>query len=436
MNGRPDWLELDRRHVWHPYTQMLTAPEPLPVVRGRGAWLELADGRRILDGISSWWVTLHGHGHPQLVAAIQAQVAELEQVIYAGFAHEPGARLAAALVAKAPEGLSRVFFSDDGSTAVEVALKLAIQYWRQQGEPQRSLFAALENAYHGDTFGAMAAGGQDLFHGVFGPLLFEIRRLPVPDTESEVPLSLRAWDELLEREGPRLAALLVEPIVQGAGGMRIHPASFLRGLWERARAAGVLFLADEVFTGFGRTGRLWAVEHAGVAPDLICLSKGLTGGFLPLGATLATEKIFQAFLSEDRRRTFFHGHSYTANPLACAVARASLELLEQERSLARVASLERLFASRLERLRNHPYVGAVRGIGSLAVVELRGSRAGYLDERGSTLSRRLLERGLLLRPLGSVVYLLPPYCVTDEECHWAFDQLEQELDRLEPPGRA
>jgi adenosylmethionine-8-amino-7-oxononanoate aminotransferase len=430
----PDWVALDRAHVWHPYTQMLTAPPPLPVVAAQGAWLELADGRRLLDGISSWWVTLHGHRHPRLVEALCRQAERLEQVIFAGFCHEPASRLAAELSRRAPASLPRVFFSDDGSTAVEVALKLAVQYWRHMGKPRRTLFAALEGAYHGDTFGAMAAGGQDLFHGAFGPLLFEVVRLPVPRCEAEVEAALATFEHQLEKHGERLAALIVEPILQGAGGMRIHPPAYLRGLWERCRDSGVLFIADEVFTGFGRTGKLWACEHASVEPDLLCLSKGLTGGFLPLGVTLTSEPIFRAFLSEDRSRTFFHGHSFTANPLACAVALESLQLLEETRALERVKALERLFQARLERLKPQPAVGDVRGIGGVAVIELERSEAGYLDERGRHLAARLLEKGLLLRPLGSVVYFLPPYCVTDAECHWVFDLLEEELDHLAAAG--
>ncbi len=430
----PDWVSLDRAHVWHPYTQMQTAPPPLPVVTAEGAWLELADGRRLLDGISSWWVTLHGHRQPQLVEALQRQAACLEQVIFAGFCHEPAARLAAELARRAPGKLPWVFYSDDGSTAVEVALKLVVQYWRHVGAPERTRFVALEGAYHGDTFGAMAAGGQDLFHGAFGPLLFEVVRLPVPRREEEVAKALSVFDEQLDRHGNRLAALVVEPILQGAGGMRIHPPSYLRGLWQRCQQAGLLFIADEVFTGFGRTGAFWACDHAHVEPDLLCLSKGLTGGFLPLGATLASDRIFKAFLSEDRSRTFFHGHSYTANPLACAVALASLKLFEDNRSLERVRQLERLFQGRLDRLQGHPMVGQVRGIGGLAVVELVRAEAGYLDERGPRLAARLLEQGLLLRPLGSVVYFLPPYCVTDSECHWVFDLLEHELDCLARAG--
>ncbi len=427
----PEWLALDRAHVWHPYTQMQTAPSPLPVVRAEGVWLELADGRRILDGISSWWVNLFGHNHPRLNAALTAQAAELEQVIFAGFTHEPAARLAAELVALAPPGLTRVFFSDDGSTAVEVAMKMAIQQWRQRGEGRRRLFVALEHAYHGDTFGAMAAGGDAVFHGVFADLLCDVLRAPVPASEREVPGALAALEALLDRAGDEVAAVIVEPIVQAAGGMRIHPASFLRGVRAATRERGLPLVADEIFTGFGRTGRMFACEHAGVAPDLLCLSKGLTGGYMPLAATLASEEIYAAFLSEERGRAFFHGHSYTANALACAVARASLALFAESNCLGRIAELARLFARRLELISALPGVARVRGIGALAVVELEapaGERVtGYLDARGPRLAQEFLDRGVLLRPLGNVIYFLPPYAITDDECHRVFDILEDTL---------
>lgn len=427
----PEWLALDRAHVWHPYTQMRPAPAPLPVVRAEGVWLELADGRRILDGISSGWVNLFGHNHPRLNAALAAQAADLEQVIFAGFTHEPAARLAAELVALAPPGLTRVFFSDDGSTAVEVAMKMAVQQWRQRGEERRRIFVGLEHAYHGDTIGAMAAGGEAAFHAAFAGLLCEVQRASVPASEAEVGGALAALAAVLDRAGSEVAAVIVEPIVQGAGGMRLHPPSFLRGVREATRVRGLPLIADESFTGFGRTGRMFACEHAGVAPDLLCLSKGLTGGYLPLAATLASEEIYAAFLSEERGRAFLHGHSYTASALACAVARASLALFAESQCLGRIAELQRLFARRLAVISALPGVGRVRGLGALAVVELdppTGDReSGYLDPRGPRLAQEFLDRGVLLRPLGNVIYFLPPYVITDDECHRVFDVIEETL---------
>jgi adenosylmethionine---8-amino-7-oxononanoate aminotransferase len=291
------WLEADRRYVWHPYTQMRTAPPPLPVVRGEGAYLVTADGRRILDAISSWWVNVHGHAHPRLNRALAEQAARLEHVIFAGCAHEPAARLAQELVRRVPPGLERVFYSDDGSTAVEVALKMAWQAWRHRGEPQRTVFVALAHAYHGDTFGAMAAGGVGAFHAVFAPLFCDVRRAHAPRCFEEPGVATGApcsqgcagsVEEILEREGDRVAAVIVEPMVQGAGGMLVHPPEFLRAVRAATQRHGVPLIADEVLTGFGRTGRLFACEHAEVAPDLLCVSKALTGGYLPLAATLAT----------------------------------------------------------------------------------------------------------------------------------------------------
>jgi len=316
-----------------------------------------------------------------------------------------------------------------------VAMKMAVQLWQQRGE-RRSLFLALDGAYHGDTFGAMAAGGVTIFHGAFGDLLCEVRRLPVPVSGRTLDECVAALESALATDGGRVAAVIVEPIVQGAGGMRIHSPEFLRALRDATARHGVPLVADEVFTGFGRTGRMFACEHAAVAPDLLCLSKGLTGGVLPLGATLVSEAIYDAFLAEDRARTFFHGHSFTANPIACAVARESLALLDETSALERVASLEALFAARLARLRELPPVADVRGIGGLAVVELAAAQegaTGYLDPRGPRLQRALLERGVLLRPLGDVVYFLPPYCVTDAECHLVFDALEEVVAALDSP---
>jgi adenosylmethionine-8-amino-7-oxononanoate aminotransferase len=425
-----DWVDADRRHVWHPYTQMQTAPPPLPVVRAEGVYLYTADGRRLLDGISSWWVNIHGHNHPRLNRALAAQAERLAQVIFAGLTHEPAARLAAALAERAPGRLPWVFFSDDGSTAVEAALKMAYQHWRHRGEPGRTLFVAFDGAYHGDTFGAMAAGGVAAFHAAFSELFFAVRRARTPHSaaagSTSPPLA-----EVLDREGERVAAVILEPMLQGAGGMLVQPPAFLREVRELTRRHGVPLIADEVLTGFGRTGRLFACEHGPVTPDLLCLSKALTGGYLPLAATLASDEIYGAFLSADRSRTFFHGHSFTGNALACAVALESLALFEEEDRLGRIARLERLFAGRLAALASHPAVAAVRNLGAMAALELApASAGGYLDDLGPLLASRLLERGLLLRPLGNVLYLLPPYVITDAEAAAACDAIAAVLDSL------
>ena len=413
-----DWVKKDQAHVWHPYTQMLTAPPPVPIESAQGVYLYTPDGRRILDGISSWWVNIHGHCHPRLNLALHRQVDKLAQVIFAGFTHEPAAKLAVELVHCTPAKLTRVFFSDDGSTAVEVALKMAYQYWRHRGEPQRNLFIAFEDAYHGDTFGAMAVGNLEVFHSNFSELLFQVRRARTVDQAQEI----------LEKEGNHIAGVIIEPMVQGAGGMIIWPPESLSELRLATERHGVPLIADEVFTGFGRTGKMFACEHGPIEPDILCLSKALTGGYLPLAATLASETIYKAFLSEDRAETFFHGHSFTGNALSCAVALESLVVFEEEKRLERVLQLEELFRERLENLESRPLVKKVRGIGALAVIELEPHReSGYLDERMPDLTERFLNRDILLRPLGNTLYFLPPFVITDEEAHWAFDVIEEVL---------
>lgn len=424
----PEWLALDRAHVWHPHAQ--AAAPPLAVARAEGVWLELADGRKVLDGISSGWINLFGHNHPKLNAALSAQMVELAQVMFSDLAHEPAARLAAELVALAPTGLSRVFYSGDGSTAVEVAMKMAIQLWRQRDDERRRIFVALDHACHGDIFDALAAGGTWVGSGVVGDPAFAVQRAPVPACESEVAAALAALAALLDRVDGEVAGVLVEPIVQGGGGMRIHPPSFLRGLREATRARGLPLIADEGFTGFGRTGRMFACEHAGIAPDLLCLSSSLTGGCLPLAATLATEEIHAAFHSAGRGHSL-GAHSCAANALACSVARAGLAHFTQANCLARVGELQRLFAGRLAVISALPGVARVRGIGALAVVELevraKERESGQLATRVARLVQEFLDRGVLLRPLGNVVYFLPPYAISDDECHRVFDILEETL---------
>jgi len=408
----------DKKVLWHPYTQMRTAPEPLAVTRAEGVWLYAEDERKILDGISSWWVNIHGHSHPKLNAALAAQASELEHVLFAGCTHRPAVELAERLLALLPAGMSRVFYSDNGSTAVEVALKLAIQYWRNLNQPQRQTFVTLHHAYHGDTVGAMSASEDSVFTRAFAPLLFQVERAHA---------RLDDLERALAQLGNTAAAVLIEPMLQGAGGMLMQTPDFLAGVQTLCARHGVLLIADEVLTGFGRTGKMFACEHADVHPDIMCLSKGLTAGYLPMGATVATEKIFDAFLSDDRSKTFFHGHSYTANPLACAVAIASLDLFEEERTLERVARLERQLREGLEPLRRLPHVADVRVIGGVGVVELESPEGGYLDSAGPRLASEFLARGILLRPLGNVVYFMPPYCITEGETAWALEQIASVL---------
>lgn len=423
----------DRAHVWHPYTQMLTQPPLLPIVRGEGVYLYTEDGRKILDGISSWWVNIHGHSHPKLNAALAAQAREIEHVVFAGCTHRPAVELAERLVEVMPTGLRRVFYSDNGSTAVEAAIKMAVQYWRNRGEPQRAGLITLHHAYHGDTVGAMSASEDSVFTRAFTPLLFPVERAYAPYCY-RCPLGLKRascrieclgdLERRLEEQGNRTAAVLVEPMLQGAGGMIVWPAEFLAGVRRLCDQHGVLMIADEVLTGFGRTGRMFACEHAKVTPDIMCLSKALTAGYLPLGVTAATEAIYEAFLSTDRGQAFFHGHSYTANPLACAVAIASLELFHETDVLGRVVRLEEQLRTGLEPLRSLCRVGDVRVIGGVGVVELEGD-SGYLADIGPRLGAAFLERNLLLRPLGNIVYFMPPYAITDSETDWALEQIRE-----------
>jgi adenosylmethionine---8-amino-7-oxononanoate aminotransferase len=431
----------DRAHVWHPYTQMQTAPEPIAVSHGEGVYLYTDDGRRILDGISSWWVNIHGHSHPKLNEALAAQARRLEHVIFAGFTHAPAVELAERLVAAIGPPLTHVFYSDDGSTAVEVALKMAYQYWQLAGQPDRRRFLAITHGYHGDTVGAMSVSDASPFTAPFAPLLFDVERAHSPYC-ARCPLGLSRpscqiaclseLDRLLAQHRDSVAAVIVEPMLQAAGGMIVWPREFLSGVRALCTQHETLLVADEVMTGFGRTGRMFACEHGPIQPDIMCLSKALTAGYLPLGATVCTDTIYEAFLGDDRRKTFFHGHSFTANPLACAVAIASLELFRTEAVLERVRQLEALFRTRLEPLRHLPWVADVRVIGGVGILELdvADGPKGYLAEIGPTLAGQFLDRGLLLRPLGNVVYFMPPYVITDDEANWALDQVTDVLGAL------
>ena len=418
-------------HLWHPTTQVAVAPEPLRVVSARGCLLELDDGRQLIDAISSWWVTLHGHSEPSIAAAIGRQALQLEQVIFANFSHPPAETLATRL--SALTGLERLFFSDNGSTAVEVALKIAWQWWRNQGSERRQLIA-FEGAYHGDTFGAMALGDRSLFTAPYDELLCDVARIPWPhthwgdgDVEQREAAALEQLEQALRTP---TAALIVEPLIQGASGMRLVRPSFLRAVAERVQASGALLIADEVMTGFGRTGALFACQRAGIQPDLMALSKGLTGGFLPMGVTMASERLYQGFISDTPAHTFFHGHSFTANPLGCAAALASLDLLQHNPE--RYQQFEARHRPALEQLSNHPRVKQVRCLGTMAAFELEAGATSYLNPVGRQIQRLCLEQGVFLRPLGNVVYLLPPLSISDsqlERCYAALNTALQQLSQ-------
>ena len=406
--------------IWHPFTQHgLNEPIPL-VTHADGAALFTADGRRIVDAISSWWVTTHGHGQPRIVAAIRAQAERLDQIIFAGWTHEPAEAVARGLLAIMPPALTRVFFSDSGSTSVEVALKMALGYFDARGEARHRILV-LEHSYHGDTIGAMSVGARSVFNRAYAPLLFDVGTIPFPHADCEQ----ETLDALERACAAGAAAFIVEPLVLGAGGMLFYPPAVLRDMRAICARHGVLFIADEVMTGWGRTGTLLACEQADVTPDLLCLSKGLTGGAVPLAVTLASEAIYDAHLSSDRARMFFHSSSYTANPIACAAAAANLAIWREEPVLERVATLADRQVERVARLRG---VRNVRTCGTIAALEL-GAGEGYLADIGPRLLAFFRERNLLLRPLGDTVYVMPPYCIGENDLDAIYEAVGEAAER-------
>lgn len=415
---------MSRSAVWHPFTQHATEPVPPVIARTEGAYVETADGKRILDAISSWWVITHGHRHPKIVKAIRNATETLDQVIFAGLTHEPAEHLAFALVDMAPAGLDWVFYSDSGSTSVEVALKMALGFHRNNGAA-RTRLVVMEHSYHGDTIGTMSVGERGVFNAAYDPLLFEVDTIPFPAPGREQETLDRF--EALTRDG-KAAAVIVEPLVLGAGGMLIYPARVLTELKRIAERSGTLFIADEVMTGWGRTGTMFACEQAGISPDILCTSKGLTGGSMPLAATLATDAIFRAHFSTDRAKTFFHSSSYTANPIACAAALANVEIWRHEPVAERVTALAKMQAEKVARFRNDSRFENVRTAGTIAALDLRVGKAGYLAEVGPKLRAFFLDRGLLVRPLGNVIYVLPPYCVTSGELDRLYDAVDEAAD--------
>jgi adenosylmethionine-8-amino-7-oxononanoate aminotransferase len=422
----------DLRHVWHPCTQMKdheTLPM-IPIRQSRGAWLEDFDGKRYLDAVSSWWVNLFGHANPRIGAAVAAQAGRLEHVIFAGFTHEPGIRLAERLAAIAPPGLTRCFFADNGSAAVEVALKMSFHYWRNNGQSGKTRFLTLENSYHGETLGALAVGDVELYKAIYKPLLMEVLRAPSPDCyhreagESWESHSLRqftAMERLLERHAHELAAVILEPLVQCAGGMRMYHPAYLTRLREACTRHGVHLIADEIAVGFGRTGTLFACEQAGISPDFLCLSKGLTGGFLPLSVVMTGEAVYGAFYDEySKLKAFLHSHSYTGNALACAAALATLDIFEDDRVIERNRAKADHLGRRARALEAHAHVAEVRQCGMIVAAEFVKDKAArepyaWTERRGQIVYRHALSRGVLLRPIGNVVYFMPPYIVDEAE---------------------
>lgn len=437
-SDKDELLRKDRQYVWHPFTQMKDYEQQnhLLIDKAEGVYLYDADGSRYYDTISSWWVNVHGHAHPRIKAALARQMDLMDHIQFSGLTHRNGIELAEKLVEITPAGLSRVFYSDNGSTAVEVALKMSFQYWQQSGRKEKSRFAFMDNSYHGDTIGAVSVGGVPLYHSLFKPLLFSAHRVPSPAVlftadagaadraeaeESGVVKALGAVQALFEAHGDELAAIIVEPLVQAAGGMLVYPPSYLAGLRDLCSRYEVHLIADEVAVGFGRTGRMFACEHAAISPDIMCLSKGLTAGIIPLAATLCTEEIYSAFYDDyDTQKTFFHGHSFTGNPVAAAVALESLRIFAEEQVQERVQETSALLQSELPAFGQLDHVGHLRGLGMIGAFDLLADPSKGVPFDGSLrmgyqVYQEGLKEGLILRPLGDTIYFWLPLCVTPEQ---------------------
>jgi adenosylmethionine---8-amino-7-oxononanoate aminotransferase len=418
---------LDHDHLWHPFTQQRdwVEEDPLMIDRAEGVELIDTDGRRYLDGVSSLWCNVHGHRHPAIDEAVREQLDRVAHSTMLGLSHPGAAELAARLIEVAPPGLSRVFYSDSGSTAVEVALKMAFQYWQHRGgqHVRRASFICLEDAYHGDTIGSVSVGGMELFHSAFGPLLFEAHHAPAGDIE--------AMERLISRREEEVAAVVIEPLVQGAAGMITHPPGYLRALRRLCDRHGLLLICDEVATGFGRTGTMFACEQEGVSPDLLCVAKGLTGGYMPLAATLATERIYEAFLgSYSEFKTFFHGHTYTGNPLACAAALASLEVFRRERTLVRLQPKIRLLSESLAEVEEMNEVSEVRQCGLMVGIDL-GEHDPEL-RLGHRVALEARKRGVIVRPLGDVIILMPPLAISKQDLRRLVDVVAESIGAAYP----
>lgn len=424
--------------MWHPCTQMQDHEwlPLIPIRRGQGVWLEDMDGRRYLDAISSWWTNLFGHANPRINAAVKAQLDRLEHVLLAGFTHEPVVQLSERLVSMAPAGLSRCFYADNGSSAVEVAVKMSFHYWRNAGRPAKRRFVTLGGSYHGETLGALAVGNVDLYKEIYRPLLMDVITVPSPDCygretgETWEAYSRRQFallDATLARHADEVAAVIVEPLVQCAAGMRMYHPVYLSLLREACDRHGVHLILDEIAVGFGRTGTLFACEQAGIAPDFLCLSKGLTGGYLPLSVVLTTQNVYDAFYGEYATlKAFLHSHSYTGNPLACAAALASLDIFATDNVIERNRTLAAHMHARAREVEDHPHVAEVRSMGMITAIELAADKASrtpypWQERRGLKVYRHGLEKGALLRPIGNVVYFMPPYVITPDEIDFLID---------------
>ena len=417
-------VEKDKKYIWHPFTQMKSAEAAIPIVKGEGTLLIDDKGNTYIDAISSWWVNLHGHSHPYIAEKLYAQMQKLEHVIFAGFTHNPAVELCEKLSKHLPSNQAKFFFSGDGSSAVEIALKMVVQYWKNKGE-NKTRFVALDGAYHGETFGAMSAGARSIFSAPFSDLLFECTHIPFPKDEQAAIQNLKT-----EIDKGGIAAFIFEPLVQGAAGMRMYKAQTLNKLIQICKEAGVLCIADEIMTGFGRTGTTFAVNQTEAKPDLICLSKGLSGGTLPLSLTTCTKDIFDAFLGDDLQAAFLHGHSFTGNPIGCTAAIASLDLLERkecQRAIKNIAESHEIFAKRINSIE---IIKDIRQTGTILAIELKSDSSGYASSVRQKLYQDFLDQGVLLRPLGNVIYILPPYCIKEKELEKVYKVIENQLKKM------
>jgi len=418
-------VERDLNVIWHPYTQMKTAGRPIPIVKGEGAYLFDETGKKYIDAISSWWTNIHGHAHPYIAKKVAEQLTQLEHVIFAGFTHPTAVELAERLLAILPNNQKKAFYSDNGSTAVEVAIKMCLQYWNNQGR-LRTKMLAFKNAYHGDTFGAMAVSGRSAFTAPFDSLLFEVEFIDVPTAENISDLKSQ-----ISNLKSQLACFIFEPLIQGTAGMVMYEAQHLNELLAHCREEKVLTIADEVFTGFGRTGKPFATSYITEQPDIMCFSKGLTGGTMALGLTTCTRDIFDAFLSDDKLKTLFHGHSFTANPVACASALASMDLFLDPATAENINRIKNSHAQFAERIKNHPKIKTVRQTGTIVAMEWEtGNSTSYFSSLRDRLYYYFLDAGIILRPLGNIIYILPPYCITDADLNYIYDKIEQALEEI------
>ena len=417
-------VEKDKKYIWHPFTQMKSAVAAIPIVKGEGTLLIDDKGNTYIDAISSWWVNLHGHSHPYIAEKVYAQLQKLEHVVFAGFTHNPAVELCDKLSKHLPSNQAKFFFSGDGSSAVEIALKMAVQYWKNKGE-NKTRFVALDGAYHGETFGAMSAGARSIFSAPFSDLLFECTHIPFPKDEQAAIQSLK---NEIDKGG--IAAFIFEPLVQGAAGMRMYKAETLNKLMQICKKAGVLCIADEVMTGFGRTGTTFAMNQIEAKPDLICLSKGLSGGTLPLSLTTCTSNIFDAFLGDNLEGAFLHGHSFTGNPIGCTAAIASLDLLEKKECQTAIKNIAKSLEIFAKRINSIEIIKDIRQTGTILAIELKSDSSGYASSVRQKLYQDFLDQGVLLRPLGNVIYILPPYCIKEKELEKVYMVIENQLKKM------